>query len=67
MVPTHGLQVLESGPENVPGEHRVAIPLMHLEPAGQGRQLEAPAAANVVPPHGLQVLKSGPENVPAKH
>ncbi len=66
-MPPHGLQVLESGPENVPAEHAVAIPLTHLEPAGQGRQLLAPVSENVVPPHGLQEVESGPENVPAEH
>ncbi len=42
-VPVHGLQVLESGPENVPAEHGVAIPFTQDDPAKQGLQLEAPA------------------------
>ncbi len=66
-MPVHELQVLESGPGNVPAEHRVAIPLTHLDPAGQDRQLEAPALEYDVPVHELQVLESGPENVPAEH
>jgi hypothetical protein len=67
VVPLHGLQELESNPENVPAEHEVAIPLTHREPAGQGRQLIAPGTENVVPPQGLQALESGPEKVPAEH
>jgi hypothetical protein len=61
------VQLFALGPENVPAEHRVAIPSAHLEPAGHGLQLRAPSPEKVVPPHGLQELESGPENVPPAH
>ena len=51
MVPLHGLQEAESGPEKVPAEHGVAIPLTHIDPAGHGRQLRAPAAEYDVSVH----------------
>ncbi len=66
-MPLQALQELALGPENVPKEHSVAIPLAHLDPAGQLLQLLAPASENDVPLQALQELKSGPENVPTEH